>query len=124
MAVAVDPKPARKRLDQFPRPVRKKLKPAPLLNDPALAVLLFGDEKQYREQLFRDFVKFCRDAGAWVISSPLERVCRVQMPDGSPLLERLAQLPRFPVVKLPNVSQRIQGGRFIETQEIEVELWR
>jgi hypothetical protein len=101
-----------------PRPV------APLLDNLEARLLLTASEREYRETLFRDFVKFCRDAGAWVISPPFERRCRVLVPDGSTLLERLAELPRFPVVKLPNVSHRLQGGRFITVTEIQVTLWR
>ena len=124
MPVAVDQKPARKRLDQFPRPVRKKLKPAPLLDDPAQAALLFGNEQQYRNQLWHDFVRFVRDAGAWVVTPPAEGRARCQVPDGSPLLERLAQLPRFPVATLPGTSHRLTHGRFVPVREIQVTLWR
>jgi hypothetical protein len=63
-------------------------------------------------------------AGAWVVSSPLERVCRVQMPDGSPLLVKLSQLSKkYPVAILPGMSQRLQGGRFVEVSEVMVTLW-
>jgi hypothetical protein len=118
---AIDAKPSRRRFDEHPRLKRKATKPAPLI-DP-IAALMYRDENQYRRALFRDFVLFCRDAGSWVVSTPLERQCRVQVPDGSPLLERLAQLPRYPVVKLPNLSHRLQGGRFIPVSEIVVTLW-
>jgi len=93
-----------------------------LLDDEAEARLRMS-EAEYRRELFRSFVKFARECNAWVVSPPFERRCRVLVPDGSDLLERLAQLPRFPVVKMPNVSQRLQGGRFIEVQEIQVTLW-
>jgi hypothetical protein len=121
MPSAIDPKSPKKRFDQHPRILRKK--PAPVtLDDTAEALLRMSDGECHRE-LFKDFCRFCRDAGAWVVSSPLERVCRVQMPDGSPLLERLAQRPKYPVVKMPAVSHRLQSGRFIEVQEIQVTLW-
>jgi hypothetical protein len=120
---AIDPKPPKQHWDNRPRPARRATKPAPLLDD-AQARLLIADEKTFREMLFRDFVKFCRDAGAWVVSPPFDRQCRVLVPDGSPLLERLTQLPKYPVVKLPNVSHRLQGGRFVPVSEIEVHLWR
>jgi hypothetical protein len=122
MPVAVDPKQTRQRLDNHPRLARKATKPAPLIVP--IAALMYRDENQYRRALFRDFVLFCRDAGAWVISTPLERQCRVQVPDGSPLLERLAQLPRFPVATLPGTSHRLTHGRFVPVREIEVQLWR
>ena len=121
MATAVPAKPGKVNLGALPRIVRKK-KPEVTLDDTEEARLRMS-EGEYRRERFKDFCRFCRDAGAWVISSPLERVCRVQMPHGSPLLERLAQRPKYPVVKMPGLSQRLQGGRFIEVQEIQVTLW-
>jgi len=59
-----------------------------------------------------------------VVTPPAEGRARCQVPDGSPLLERLAQLLRFPVVELSGISHRLQGGRFIPVTEIEVTLWR
>ena len=120
--VAVDPKPPKPRLDEHRRIKRKATKPAPLI-DP-IAALMYRDETEYRRALFRDFVKFARECNSWVVSPPFDPRCRVLMPADSPLLERLAQLPKYPVVKMPNVSQRLQGGRFIEVQEIQVTLWR
>jgi hypothetical protein len=123
---AIDAKPPKQRLDARPRLI-KRLKPKPaatLADDAAQVMLYYGiSEQTYRETLFRDFVKFCRDAGAWVISPPFERRCRVLVPDGSPLPERLAQLPKYPVVKLPNVSHRLAHGRFVPVSEIEIRLW-
>jgi hypothetical protein len=70
-------------------------------------------------------VAYCRDAGAWVVSPPFDPRCRVLMPADSPLLERLAQLMhRYPVVKMPNLSHRLQGGRFVPVTEVQVTLWR
>src|SRR5215470_13108085 len=112
------------RLDKWPRLKRVKSKPAPLLDDLEARLLLTTSETEYRQILFRDFVKFCRDAGAWVVSAPFERQCRVLMPQDSPLLERLAQLPKYPVVKLENLSHRLTHGRFIPVTEIQVTLWR
>jgi len=120
MPVAVDPKPVKRRWDNNPRIVRKKPQPAALTDDP----LLYRDEKTYRNQLWHDFVRFVRDAGGWVATPPAEGRARCQVPDGSPLLERLAQLLRFPVVELSGISHRLQGGRFIPVTEIEVTLWR
>ena len=121
MATAVPAKPGKVNLGALPRIVRKK-KPEVTLDDTEEARLRMS-EGEYRRELFKDFCRFCRDAGAWVISSPLERVCRVQMPDGSPLVERLARRPKYPVVISPGVTHRLQGGRFIEVQEIQVTLW-
>jgi hypothetical protein len=122
MAIAVDTKQTRQRLDNHPRLKRKATKPAPLI-DP-IAALMYRDETQYHRALFRDFVKFCRVAGAWVISPPFDRRCRVLVPNDSPLLERLKQLPRYPVAILPGSSHRLQGGRFIPVTEVQVTLWR
>jgi hypothetical protein len=62
MATAIDPKSAKQNLGAHPRTQRKATKPAPLI-DP-IAALMYRDETEYRRALFRDFVKFCRDAGA------------------------------------------------------------
>jgi hypothetical protein len=121
---AIDAKPPRPRLDQHPRLKRQKPKPAPLLDDLDARLLMAADEKTYRETLFRDFVKFCARCGAWVVSAPFEKRCRVLVPDGSPLLERLAELPRYPVASLPGISHRLTHGRFVRVSEIEVLLWR
>jgi hypothetical protein len=117
---AIDPKPSKRRWDNHPRVVRKKPQPVALTDDP----LLYRDEKQYHLALWRDFVRFARDAGAWVVTPPAEGRVRCQVPADSPLLERLEQLPRYPVVKLPSVSHRLTHGRFIEVSEILVQLWR
>jgi hypothetical protein len=122
MPVAVDPKPSRQRFDQHPRAIRKKPQ-AVVLDDEAEARLRMT-EAEYRRELFRSFVSYCRDAGSWVVSAPFERQCRVLMPPDSPLLERLAQLPKYPVVKMPGISHRLQGGRFIPVIELQVTLWR
>ena len=112
---------ARQNLGEQPRAVRKA-KPKIVLDDEAEARLRMT-EAEYRRELFRSFVKFARECNAWVVSPPFERRCRVLVPDGSPLLERLAQLPRYPVVKLPGTVQRLQSGRFIGVSQVEVCLW-
>jgi hypothetical protein len=117
---AIDPKPSKRRWDNHPRVVRKKPQPVALTDDP----LLYRDEKAYRLALWRDFVRFVRDAGAWVVTTPAQGNVRCQVPADSPLLERLAQLPRYPVVKLPSVSHRLALGRFVPVREIQVTLWR
>jgi hypothetical protein len=81
-------------------------------------------ERDYRERLFREFSDFCRRNQAWVISPSHQGQARVQVAEGSPLVELLAQWPRYPVVKTQNVSHRLQGGRFIPVTEIQVSLWR
>jgi hypothetical protein len=55
------------RLDQHPRPDRRNAKKPDDGDDAALHRL---DEREYRERLFADFVKYCRDAGAWVVTPP------------------------------------------------------
>jgi len=128
MPAAIDPKPP-KRFDQHPRHRRvARKKPVPVvLGDDAEEVKLFHglSEREYRDRLFRDFTDFCRKHNAWVISPSHEgsRV-RVQIAEGSPLLERLKQFPRYPVAILPNPSHRLSHGRFVPVREIEVQLWR
>src|SRR6516165_4253435 len=63
------------RLDKWPRIVSKK--PLPVVLDDDAEARLQMSETQYRRELFRSFVAFCRDAGAWVVSAPFERQCRV-----------------------------------------------
>jgi hypothetical protein len=121
MATAIDPKSAKQNLGAHPRPKRKAIKPAPLI-DP-VAALMYRDETEYRRALFRDFVKFARECNSWVVSPPFDPRCRVLMPDGSPLLERLAQLPRYPVVRIGKTS-RLAHGKFMDVDIVEVTLWR
>ena len=54
----------------------------------------------------RDFTQFCKKHDAWVITPPGEGRARVQIAEGSALLEKIAALKRYPVVKLPGMSQR------------------
>jgi hypothetical protein len=118
---AIDLKPSKRGWDNNPRIVRKK--PQPVVLDDEAEARLRMSEDEYRRELFRSFVAYCRDAGSWVITPPFERRCRVLVPDGSPLLERLAQLPRYPVATLPGISHRLTHGRFVPVREIEVTLW-
>jgi hypothetical protein len=120
---AIDAKPSRPRFDQHPRAIRKK-PPQPVVLDDDAEARLRMSEAEYRRELFRSFVAFCRDCNAWVVSAPFERRCRVLVPDGSDLLERLAQLPRYPVATIPGISHRLTHGRFVPVREIEVQLWR
>ena len=55
---AIDSKPSNRRWDSHPR-VARKAKPKVALDDTEARLVL--PEKQYRELLFRDFVKFCRE---------------------------------------------------------------
>src|SRR6516165_8827908 len=117
-----DLRPSKRRWDNHPRIVRKK--PQPVVLDDEAEARLRMSEAEYRRELFRSFVKFARECNSWVVSAPFERRCRVLVPDGSPLLERLAQLPRYPVVKLPGTQHRLVHGRFVSVTEIQVTLWR
>jgi hypothetical protein len=126
MAVAIDAKPSKQRFDQHPRLKRLKPKPAPL-QDEAEARLLIADEKTFRETLFRDFVKFCRDHGAYVVSVPWHSPARVLVPpDGetSALEIALARLPKYRVVQIPAMAVRLSHGVFSDMRQIEVTLWR
>jgi hypothetical protein len=124
MAVAVDPKPSRQRFDQHPRPVRKA-KPKVALDDAEAHLML--PEKQYRELLFRDFVRFCRDHDAFVVSVPWRSPVTVQvrLADGEPsrLEIALQQLPKYRVMKLPSTAARLSHGVFETMRQIEVRLW-
>jgi len=119
---AIDPRPSKRRWDNHPRVARKK--PQPVALDDPEAYLRIADEKQFRAELWHQFAKFARELGGFIITPPSHSPVRLQLVDGSPLLERLAQLPRYPVVKLPNVSHRLAYGRFVPVREIEVQLWR
>jgi hypothetical protein len=125
---AIDSKPSNRRWDSHPRVARiaKEKKPASALgDDPAQYQLFWGlSEKAFREKLFADLCSFCRQNGGWVISPSHQGRVVIQMAEGSPLLELLAQWPRYPVVKLPGISHRLQAGRFIPVTEIQVTLWR
>ena len=125
---AIDQKRPKQNLGHHPRLARiaKKKKPASALgDDPAQFMLFWGlSERAYREKLFADFCGFCRQHDGWVISPSHQGQARVQVTASSPLLKLLAQWPRYPVAVMPNVSHRLQGGRFIEVQEIQVTLWR
>jgi hypothetical protein len=129
MPVAVDQKKPQQNLGHHPRLARiaKQKKPVSALgDDPAQFQLFWGlSEKAYRERLFADFCGFCRRHNAWVISPSHEGSrARVQIAEGSPLLERLKQFPRYPVATLPGISHRLTHGHFVSVQEIEVQLWR
>ena len=75
------------------------------------ARLLVASEKEYRETLFRDFVKFCRDHGGLVISVPWTSPALVLVPLGDGETSRLEialqRLPKYRVVKLPSMAARL-----------------
>jgi hypothetical protein len=121
MPVAVDPKQTKTRWDSRPRIVRKK--PQPIVLDDEAEARLRMSEAEYRRELFRSFVKFARECNAWVVSPPFERRCRVLVPDGSTILERLSQLPKYPVARSGAISQFLHGGRMVPVTEIFVQLW-
>jgi hypothetical protein len=103
---AIDAKPTKRRFDQSPRLARvARKKPAPVtLGDDAAQVMAFYlTERSYRERLFQDFCGFCRLHAGWMVSPSHQGRARVQIAEGSPLPEKLAQLPRYPVVKLPGL---------------------
>ena len=120
MPAAIDPKRPKQRFDQHPR----LKKPAPLV-DEAEARLLVASEKEYREILFRDFVKFCRDRGGIVISQPWHSPAVVLVPLGEPsrLEIALSCLPKYPFVQLPGTAARLSHGAFSELRRIAVRLW-
>jgi hypothetical protein len=128
MAVAVDPKRPRQNLGHHPRLARvaKEKKPASSLgDDPAQYQLFWGlSEKAFREKLFADFCRFCRQNGGWVISPPNDGRAVVQVTEGSPLPTLLKQWPRYLVAKMPGTSHRLTHGRFVPVTEIQVTLWR
>ena len=125
MPAAIDPKRPKQNLGQHPRLkriARKKPAPVTLGDDAAQVMLFYGlSEREYRVRLFADFTRFCRQHDGWVISPPNEGRARVQVAEGSELLEKLP--PRYPVVKLENLSHRLQAGRFVEVSEYLVTLW-
>jgi hypothetical protein len=114
---------AKQRLDCHPRVVRKK-KPVAVLDDDQ-ARLMFADEKTFRETLFRDFVKFCREHDGVVISVPWQSPAIVLVPLGEPsrLEIALSCLPKYPFVKLPSTAARLSHGVFYEMRQIAVRLW-
>jgi hypothetical protein len=126
MATAIDPKRPKQNLGQHPRLARTRKKPAPVttLGDDAAQVMLFYglSERDYRVWLFADFCRFCRLHDGWVTSPPNQGTARVQLAEGSALLEKLP--PRYPVATLPGISHRLTHGRFTPVREIEVLLWR
>jgi hypothetical protein len=121
---AIDAKPSKQNLGEHPRTVRKKPQPAALIDDP----LLYRSEKAYREALFRDFVRFCREHGGVVISQPWRSPATVLVPLGDSETSRLEialqQLPKYRVVKLPSTAARLSHGVFETMRELEVHLWR
>jgi hypothetical protein len=123
MAAAIDSK--RRRWDNHPR-VARKAKPKVALDDTEAHLVL--PEKQYRELLFRDFVRFCRDHDAFVVSVPWQSPAVVQVPLGDGETSRLEialqQLPKYRVVQLPGTAARLSHGVFETMRQIEVTLWR
>ncbi len=82
------------------------------------------EERFRRAELFRQFQQFVRDHGAWIVSMPAGRV-RVQAPKGSPLVEALRSLKRYPMAAFPdNDSTRLVQGRFVPVDTFELELWK
>jgi hypothetical protein len=122
---AIDAKPPKQRFDQHPH-LKRQAKPKVALDDIEAHLVL--PEKEYRELLFRDFVKFCREHDAFVVSVPWRMPARVLVPLGDGETSRLEialqQLPKYRVVKLPNTAARLSHGVFETMRELEVRLWR
>jgi hypothetical protein len=125
---AIDAKPAKPDLSRHPRLKRTKPKPAPLSDDAEARLLLITNEKEYREILFRDFVKFCREHDGFVVSQPWHSPALVLVPlrDGetSRLEIALQRLPKYRVLKLPSTAARLSHGVSETMRQIEVTLWR
>jgi hypothetical protein len=119
---AIDPK--NRRWDSHPR-VARKAKPKVALDDNELHLVL--PEKQYREQLFRSFVAFCREHDGVVISVPWRSPAVVLVPLGdgqdSELEIALRNLKKYPVTKVPGTMTRLSHGIFETMRPIEIRLW-
>jgi hypothetical protein len=126
---AIDPKRPKQNLGAHPRLKRVKPKPAPLLDDLEARLLMVTDEKTYRETLFRDFVKFCREHDGVVVSVPWQSPARVLVPLGddgekSRLEKAFERFPKYRIVKLPAMVSRLSHGVFQTMQQLSIELWR
>jgi hypothetical protein len=111
-----------KRFDVRPRlarVARKKAPPAALDDDP----LLYRDEKTFHAALWDGLAKLARECNSWIVTPPGQGRVQIQMAEGSPLLERLAAFPRYPIIKFGKTS-RLAHGRFMEVDVIQVQLWR
>src|SRR5262249_31740903 len=101
------------RFDVRPR-LARKAKPKVALDDTEAHLLL--PEKQYRELLWLDFCRFCRQHDAFVVSVPWRSPARVLVPLGdgqdSELEIALSCLPKYRVVKLPSTAARLSHRGF------------
>jgi hypothetical protein len=117
---------AKQRLDCHPRAVRKKVKPAPLLDDAEAYLLL--PEKEYRQRLWNDFAAFVKSHGGHVVSPPDHSPvrCQVRLADGetSPLEKAMEALPKYKVTKLTSTAIRLSQHGFQQMAELEIVLWR
>jgi hypothetical protein len=118
---------ANQRFDVHPRLARiaKEKKPTSALgDDPAQYQLFWGlSEKAFRENLFADLCSFCRQNNSWVVTPPNEGVVRIQVAEGSQLVERLRAWPRYPVIRLGKTS-RLSHGKFVDVDLVQLTLWR
>ena len=122
---AIDAKPPRQRFDQHPRFARRKVKPAPLLDDAEAQLLL--PEKEYRQRLWNDFAAFVKSHGAFIVSPPDHGTvrCQVRLTDGDSQLEiAMRRLPKYRVTKLMSTATRLSHGTFQQMGELEITLWR
>ena len=115
---------SKRRWDSHPR-VARKAKPRVALDDTEAHFLL--PEKQYRELLFHDFVRFCRDHDGVVISVPWQSPAVVLVPLGdgqdSELEIALRNLRKYPVTKVPGTMTRLSHGIFETMRPTEIRLW-
>jgi hypothetical protein len=119
MATVIAAKRSTRRWDCNPRIVRKK-KPEPALNDDPL---YYRDEKSFRTALWHGLARLARECNAWIVTPPNEGRVRIQMAEGSPLLERLAAFPRYPIIRIGKTT-RLAHGKFMDVDIVQVQLWR
>jgi hypothetical protein len=122
---AISAKPSKQGFDQAPRLARKAKKPAPLI-DPVEARLATASEKEFREILFKDFVRFVHQRGGVVVSQPWRSPAVVLVPLGetSELEKALEALSRYKFTKLPGTEMRLAHGTFRQMVKLGIVLWR
>jgi hypothetical protein len=107
-------------MPKLARLVRKKAPPVELGESEIMSV---WDRKEFRGKLWVKFAEFVRENGAWVITPPADGNVRVQIPDGSELLQRLAPFRKYPVAYVGEAT-RLSHGKFVRVSEYQVRLWR
>jgi hypothetical protein len=125
MATAIPAKRAARRWDSHPRVARRAKPKAAVLEDAEAHLLL--PEKEYRQLLWRDFAKFVKTHGGYVVSPPDHGTvrCQVRLADGDSQLEiAMRSLPKYRVTKLMSTATRLSHGTFQQMSELEITLWR